>query len=430
MDLRTLAHKASHVLIGNLGLQAIGLTALLVFTHNLSLVNFGIIALGQSIVAVISALCSSANWQLFVKFIGASNGKITSSQNDIINLCRWLDVSANCLALILAIVVIFPIWYFSGFANDQIAALAIILLALPFHSTGLPTGYFRWKERHLSLPAFQASGTILRLIGGIGTAIAGGGLLEFSIIYSASSIISCLMPYAMCVRLLRREQYTARPYHITLPALLLAPEIIYFFKWTSLTHIAIAVSRNINVVLVGFCCSASDAGLLRAAIQACSFFGTLSEPLYQASYPRLVILAKEFQLETIWKLSTRTAILLSPLLACTLVITFLWGDLLLGTIFGEPYAKSKYIFIILLFSQSLSTMGALLYPSLQSLGYNAKLTKIVTLSIFVQLSSLVILSHYYDAHGAAFASCIYSIVLNLSMTMALRDAIMKARKKC
>ncbi|MBI3244040.1 MAG: oligosaccharide flippase family protein [Chloroflexi bacterium] len=386
--------------------------------------NYGALGIVISSVALVGQLLSFRLWETVIKYFTKylmvnDEGRALA----ILKLCLFIDFSMS--AIIFAVISLAAGWLAALVVKRPDGADLIRLQA--FHALVLVSmsvwmALLRVFDRFKFISAYNVVSAIALFALSVIMLALGGGVAGMIIAATLTNLGQTLILTFLAGRELksrfRRHWFTAD---------LRSLREDWHDIWVMLFSMNIDTLRkiamnNADLVVLGWFTTPAQAGVYRLAKQLASYFGRLTNPVYDTLFPEVAKLYTTEGPARVRAMVTRLTRGIAIGLAGSFIGAYLFSGWLVPVIFGSEYIPAIPLFYIILLTNILAIM--LWAPSvLLSAGRAKQLTAINTISSLVMLTLLLVLTWRWGSVGTAIALVSFHVTW-LSLTYpATRKAL-------
>jgi O-antigen/teichoic acid export membrane protein len=326
---------------------------------------------------------------------------------------RWATLVVVCLCGLLVVFSALGIWLFRDrFSDLQQATFFFGLLLTPLIALGNLRGAALQGLRrvvlgqlpeHILRPGLLA----LLVLAAIGMSASGVTAAQAMGLHVAAAGIAFMVGAWFL--------YRSRP-----DPLRLAPEPVYeprtWFMATwplALTAGMQQINKNTSIIMLGFFLAADDVGIYRVAVQGAMLvvFGQQAVAMFVSPYyARLHAKGDMVQLQRLVTVSARLAFFT----ALPLVLVFLlWGDAVIGLLFGIDYTRAAMPLTILAIGQLINAMFGHVGLLLNMTGHERDTTRGMAIAAGFNVILNLVLIPWWGINGAALAMALTLVIWNL-----------------
>ena len=407
------------LLWANIVSATISFASIALVTRILTIEQYGIFVIIQAFVLIVSQLVSFRSWEPLIKFgadaIEANNDNLLTN---LIRVSFYVDILSAVAGWLLSLLVAYvlfeiEIWNQSTFYNVAIYSFVVL-----FNISGFSVGILRLKSK-FNLLAFQQ--VLVQII----------KLILISICWmkqlSLTAIIVCWMISELCgqLYLLIFGCRELKEKNIGLIGAVRKIEELkeyYTFLIANYFNATIrAVSREIDVIIIGYFVGKSEAGLYKLAVQMASIVGKITEPLYVILLPMFSKLRAAKEFTRINDLLIKLVVFICIGFVFIYIIAWVWGEELIRVVFPDEYANSYEILMVYLIAIGLIGPLQCIIPLMQAFGKAVSCLKIQAQATIAYILFMIPLCYFYAAVGAAAAYVIYPLAWIVLVRGHLKD---------
>lgn len=407
---------------GSVGLNvanvSLGLAVAVVLARVLGPKNYGIYTYVYALVSLLAVPAQFGLPTLVVR--ETAKAEVKQEWGLMRGLWRWAGSVAAALALMLAVVAGVFAWYFSGhFSALQLKTFVWGLALIPLIALGTLRGAALQGLRSVvqgQLPEQVVRPALLILMVLVIGFFAGGKIKADEAMALHALAAGC--GFAIGAWLLWREQpsqVAARP-----------PPVYELRRWLASTlPLALlagtqVITNQTDVVMLGIFASAQDVGVYRVAAQGATLVSLAFAALGIAAMPHLARLYTKGDMCRFQRLATVSAGA-ALLVALPILLAFLlFGDTILGTVFGARYVNGGKVLSILASAYFVNVGFGMVGRLLNMAGYEHDTAKGVGVAAVCNVVLNVILIPLYGMTGAAAATAISMLVWNIVLWRMVR----------
>ncbi len=367
------------LMVGSKALAAIlGLASLIIAANSISIMALGVIFFLHSYHLFFAQLATFQAWQTIIRF-----GMDDVKHDDVKSLSRLiqfgykLDVVSAIIAFLGAlacykIVVIFGETFPNLFGresadtdvNASFAMVALYCSLLLVRHRGASIGVFRLFDRFDVLAWHGVVMTGVRFIGVVIAALLGAGMEGFLLAWFIGSLVDYLALPLLAARELSKRNLL-KPVLQAKASILNPRKGVWPFVWKANVDSTLAASNvHLPVLLVMSVFGPIWVSVYRTAEEIAKLLSEGFKLLDQVIYPELAKMVSAGEVEQIWRLVMRAAVILLAFgLAASLFIWFFFGTAL-SAVLSADYMEAAPLASLLVPAAALLGMAAPLYPVL------------------------------------------------------------------
>jgi O-antigen/teichoic acid export membrane protein/phosphatidylglycerophosphate synthase len=367
------------LMVGSKALAAVlGLASLIIAAKSISITALGVIFFLHSYHLFFAQLATFQAWQTIIRF-----GMDDVKNNDVNSLSRLiqfgykLDVLSAIVAFIGALLCykivlifgdIFPNLLRREAGESDVSAsfgmVALYCSLLLIRHRGASIGVFRLFDRFDVLAWHGVVMTGVRFIGVVIAALLGAGMEGFLLAWFVGSLVDYLSLPILAARELSKRNLL-KPV-LQAKASIRSPRIgVWPFVWKANVDSTLAASNvHLPVLLVMFVFGPIWVSVYRTAEEIAKLLSEGFKLLDQVIYPELAKMVSVGEVEKIWRLVMRAAIILLGVGLLASLFIWLFFGTALGAVLSEEYMEAAPLASLLVPAAALLGMAAPLYPVL------------------------------------------------------------------
>ena len=408
-----------------------GVAAIMVFAatalmaRSLGPAEFGMVVLMHTYAMLIRALLDFGTVDAIVRFgVPAHDASDNHTLGKLIKVCRRIDKQASITAALLALLVA-P---FAGPAMGMDAKHVMLLMAystiLLTPGAGSAAGILRLYDRFDILGRQMTIAPTLRFIG-IAIAWWLDASIEIFVVIWGAAYVSENAYLLWQAKHKYRKQINQALIGVNLKGTSLNDfDGLRHFLWVTYWQSNLdLLPKHITTLLVGYFLGPAEAGLMRLAREIAS---TLSRPSLLIRNVVLLDLTRAWHQAnaTFDVVAYRTAILGGMFGLAFVLISYFFGEYLLGGLLGSQFIAAKGVLTLMLLAATLDLAAAPLLSGLYAMGHALKTLRITMVSTVMHLVMFVLLTRQFGLIGAGIAASCAA-----ALTLAGMLALMRANKR-
>jgi len=366
------------LMVGSKSMAAIlGLGSLSIAAKVISPIELGTIIFLHAYMLFFSEIATFQSWQSIIRF-GTDDVKENNAKqlSGLLNFGLKLDALGALIAYILSMIVFAVFAKIAGNFPDRFAKwaavdiptlrnyVAIYCVLVLFRQRGVSIGIFRLFDK-FNVLAFQ--GLIMpttRFIGVLIAASLGAGFKGFILAWFLGSFVAYIFLPTMAAFELKSRRLLG-PVFKAGTSLRFPREGIWAFAIKSNIDSTLAAANvHLPVLLVMGVFGSAWVAVYRIAEEAAKLLSEAFKLLDQVIYPELAKMVSLGQAAQIWKLVTRTAVMLLGFGLVMAIFVNFSGPSLLTVIFSSEYLQAAPLASLLVLAAALTGIAAPLYPVL------------------------------------------------------------------
>ena len=396
--------------------SAANVIEMIVLARVLGVELFGLLTIVIAYVKIVSSLVDFRVWESVVKYVGEFLEKKESEHAlSMIKFSYMVDAAAGLLAFGVCLLL-------AGVANDVfiksqdgfdlvlIFSLTLIVASVNTTSEAL----FRVFDRFKTIVFVQSTKAVFKLGSVLAALYLGYGIRGVLIAYVAVSFFEFVLTQIVVNRVLRdKGLHTWFSSKVGLISGRMR-EISWFLLNTSFNATLTIVNEGkVAVLILGYFFGSGAAGLYKIARAVIKVVNRITDPLYEAIFPKLVSFSTSKlydRFAEILKFSART---LLKLIIPVLIVVLLLAEQLIGLIFGDQYVAASNTMRVLAVAVLFAGGTFWLTPLLLSIGRPGLRTAVSTFKVFAYVGLLLVLVPRYSYLGAGVAYLVVEFVHSL-----------------
>lgn len=405
---------------GAAAVMAFGATALM--ARSLGPAEFGLVVLIHTYVMLIRALLDFGTVDAIVRY-----GTVAHDADDkhalakLIKVCRRIDKQASVFAALLALLVAPFVGPAMGMDNKHVMLLIAYSTILLTPGAGSAAGLLRLNDRFDILGRQMTIAPSMRFIG-VAVAWAVGAPLEIFVAIWGAAYITENVYLLWQAKHKYRKQINQALVGVDLNGASINDfgglrHFVWVTYWQSNLDL---LPKHLTTLLVGYFLGPAEAGLLRLAREIAS---TLSRP---SLLIRNVVL---LDLTRAWHqgsgnfdvVAYRTAIFGGMFGLTFVLMSYFFGEYLLGALLGSQFIAAKSVLTLMLLAATLDLATSPLLSGLYAMGYATKTLRITMLSTALYLLMFVLLTSQYGLIGAGVAAAAGASLTLVGMILLIRS---------
>ena len=422
-------HNPMHRVLGNFwilirgrgaaAIMAFGATALM--ARALGPVEFGLVILMHTFVLLIRALLDFGSMDAIVRYgVPAHDASDHYALGKLIKVCRRIDYQASITSAILALLVAPFAGPVMGLDAQHVMLLMAYSLVLLTTSTGTATGILRLYDHFDILGRQMTIAPTIRFIGAATAWSIGAPIQVFVGIWASAYAIENFYMIWQANQKYKAEIKIALKGLSIKDASLGDFSGLRHFLWVTYWQSNLDIlPKHITTLLVGYLLGPAEAGLIRLAREIASML----------AMPALLIRQVVFiDLTRSWHQASdafdivayRTAFLGGTLGLFFVLISYFFGEYLLGGLLGTEFVAAKGVLTLMLLAATFDLAASPLLSAIYAMGQALKALRIHMLSTAIYLVLFVVLTLHLGLIGAGIAACCSSVIMLSGMLAQLK----------
>ncbi len=385
----------------------------IILARVLGLELFGLLTLVVAYVRIINSLLDFRVLESVVKYVGEFIEKNESDHAlSMIKFSYIVDALTGIIAFLVAILL-------ADLANDMfikspdgselvlIFSFSLILATVNSTSGALFLVFNKFK----TIVFVKLLGSIFKLGSVLAALYLGYGIKGVLFAYVAVSLFNFILNQIVVHRILKERGLDS---WLWAKVGLLSDrmrEIVWFLVNTSFNAtLTIANEGKIAVLILGYFFGTGAAGIYRVARSVIKVVGRITDPLYEAIFPKLVSLSTlnlYGKLVEMIKFSVKS---LFKFIIPVLIIVFLFTEQLIVLIFGEQYVTAANTMRVLAIAVLFTGATFWLTPLLLAIGRPGLRTAVSTVKVLMYVALLLLLVPQYSYLGAGITYLVVEFV--------------------
>jgi len=402
-----LKRNYTYLLTANIIASLIGIISLVITTHVLTVTNFGLLMLIQSYVMIVGQFVSFKTWQPIIKYgIDLLNESDLAGFTSLIQTSFKIDVVTAFIGFLLALGLAWPVFTVMDWDKGSFDILLIYCFTILLNFSGPGMGILRIFDRFDLIAMQQISFQSVRCICLVFCWIADLGFN--AIIYSW--VIPEILAYFFLMSLgfyeLHRQNINLL---IPVPIFSKQKEFFSFLIANNFDSSIRAVSRNIDVLLIGFFAGQAQAGIYRLAIQLSSVITRFTDPIYHLLLPIFTEHISKGEKTKLKEKMKKITLLSTSIFFAGYIIILLVGHPFINFVFGPEYSSVYKIMCIYLIALGIAISGITIVPFMHAMGLPKACLKVQSKSTILYCIVLLPLTYSLETTGAAIAYIFYNL---------------------
>ncbi len=393
--------------------SAANVLEMIILARVLGLELFGLLTLVIAYVKIVNSLLDFRIWESVVKYVGEfMEKKETDHVLSMIKFSYIVDFITGLVAFVTCILL-------AGFANevfikspdgfDLILIFSFSLVVGTVNSTS--EALFRVFDRFKAIVFVQSAKAAFKLGSVLAALYLGYGIRGVLVAYVVVSFFEFVLTQIVVNRMLKDRGLDS--WFFSRVGLLShrMREIMWFLLNTSFNGtLKIANEGNVAVLILGYFFGSGAAGLYKVARSIIKVVGRITDPLYEAIFPKLVSLSTlnlYHRFAEILRFSLKS---LLKLVTPVLVIVLLFTEQIIGLVFGGQYVPASDTMRVLAVAVLFAGGTFWLMPMLLAIGRPGLRTAVSTFKVLFYVVLLLVLVPRYSYLGAGVAYLIVEFI--------------------
>ena len=386
--------------------SAANVVEMIVLARVLGVELFGLLTIVIAYVKIVSSLVDFRVWESVVKYVGEFLEKKEPERAlSMIKFSYMVDAAAGLLAFgvcLLLAGVANEVFIKSQDGFDLVLIFSLTLVVASVNTTS--EALFRVFDRFRTIVFVQSAKAVFKLGSVLGALYLGYGIKGVLAAYVAVSFFEFALTQIVVNRVLRdRGLHNWLSSKVGLISGRMR-EISWFLLNTSFNATLTIVNEGrVAVLILGYFFGSGAAGLYKIARAVIKVVNRITDPLYEAIFPRLVSFSTSNlydRFAEILKFSVRS---LLKLIIPVLIIVLLFAEHLIGLVFGDQYVPASDTMRVLAVAVLFAGGTFWLTPLLLSIGRPGLRTAVSAFKVVVYVGLLLALVPRHSYLGAAVA---------------------------
>ncbi|WP_051279512.1 CDP-alcohol phosphatidyltransferase family protein [Hellea balneolensis] len=394
------------LMMGSKALAVIlGLGSILIATKNLSAAELGIILFLHAYMLFFSEVTAFQSWQSLIRF-----GTDDIKENDAPRLAKLMQFGVKIDAIsavfgfaISVAIFSFIVWLTKAFPDvfsraenfnisdlRNIAALYCILIL--FRQRGVSIGVFRLFDKFHILAIHSLIMPTTRFVGVLIAVITGAGFSGFLLAWFCGSLTAYIFLPLMALFELKQRHMVGLLFRAKSSLRHPRPGLWPFMIKSNIDSTLAASTAHLPALLVMSVFGSAWVAVYRIAEEAAKLLSEGFKLLDQVIYPELAKMVSLGQADKIWRLVTRTAVILLGFGLVIAVLVQIGGPELLSRIFSADYEQAAPLTSLLVLAAALMGIAAPLYPVLYAADHPERAIYARGTGVLVYISAFFIFS--------------------------------------
>ena len=405
---------------GAAAIMAFGATALM--ARSLGPAEFGMVVLMHTYAKLIRALFDFGSMDAIVRYgVPAHDASDNHTLGKLIKVCRRIDKQASIAATLLALIAAPFAGPAMGMDSMHVMLLMAYSLVLLTASIGSATGILRLYNRYDIIGLHLTIGPTIRFFGVIVAWWVSAPIQIFIGIWASAYVTENIY-----ISWQAKHKYHNQIKKMINGISLKESSLNDFnglrnFLWVSYWQSNLdLLPKHITTLLVGHLLGPAEAGLMRLANELSS---ALTKPAQLIRQVVFVDLTRSWnQASNAFNLiAYRTAILGGTVGLLFVLISYYYGDYLLGGLLGNQYIAAKGVLTLMLLATSLDLTSSPLRSALYAMGKEYSALRLHILSTVIYLVMFVFLTPQFGLIGAGLAASSASALTLTGMLLLMHN---------
>ena len=412
-DKKELMKNVSWLFVAKSVPSAANVVEMIILARFLGLELFGLLTLVVAYVKIVSSLFDFRVWESVVKYVGEFTERNESDHAlSMIKFSYLVDLATGLLAFAVCILiadVANDIFIKSPDGLELVLIFSLSLLVATVNATS--EALFRVFDKFKTIVFVKLSKAVFKLSSVLIALYLGYGIRGVLFAYVAVSLFEFLLTQIVVNRMLRDEGLGS---WFSSKIRLLSHrmrEITWFLLNTSFNAtLTIANEGKIAVLILGYFFTTEAAGLYKVARAVIKVIARITDPLYEAIFPKLVSLSTLNLYERLVEIVKFSVKSLLKFIAPVLMIILLFTEQFIGLIFGYQYVPASNTMRILAIGVLFTGSTFWLTPLLLAVGRPGLRTAVSMFKILGYVALLLVLVPRYSYMGAGITYLVVEFV--------------------
>ncbi len=385
----------------------------IILARVLGLELFGLLTLVLAYVRIVNSLLDFRVWESVVKYVGEFIEKNESDHAlSMIKFSYIVDALTGLIAFLVSILlanIANDIFIKSPDGFELIFIFSFSLIIATVNSTS--GALFRVFNKFKTIAFLKLLGSIFKLGSVLIALYFGYGIKGVLFAYVVASFFDFLLSQIVVHKILKERGLDS---WLWARVGLLSDrmrEIAWFLVNTSFNAtLTIANEGKVAVLILGYFFDSGAAGIYRVARSVIKVIGRVTDPLYEAIFPKLVSLSTLNLYGRLVEMIKFSVGSLLKFIVPILIITLLFTEQLIGLIFGEQYLTAANTMRILAVAALFTGLTFWLTPLLLAIGRPGLRTAVSTFKILAYVALLLVLVPKYSYLGAGITYLVVEFI--------------------
>ena len=418
-----LLRSASHVLVGNVTAALLNLFAYSLFARQLSLSEFGQLAITLTYCSFFSELLNFQSWPSLIR--GSACGADRAQIHALFRLALQVDILCGLAATLLSWSLLPILAPTIGLSDGVIHAAQLYCFALLFNINNVSIATLRSAGRFHILSACRVAGAALRVLAAIATWLMSGHLEQALVALLVVDLTARIIVAALGIAYALAFDYLPRSAHFFLFVRWHASDFWRFSLATNGQSTVRFLSREVDLLIVSAFLGPAAAGLFKAMKHIGLLIGQAVEPLYQVVYPEFVRLVSDRRMTEFAQLFRYMTALASTAAVVVWIVTTSFAGSILSVYGGSKFVEAAPALKIYMLGACLSAASIAISPALMALGLAHHLLGRYALAAATYLVGLPILCANFGLEGAAVGYVAMLLLWCVLGGLALRAQLLR-----
>ena len=366
---RRIFKNSAMLTAGKVYTALVGLIYLALATRALGAHDFGVLILIHAYAVAVRDFITLKTSQCVVRY-GALclDNNAREDFQKLIKFTMLLDLGfcvAGTVAGMLAVSVVGPRF---GVTPELVPVATIYCFMILFNFKATSLGLLRLFDRFDLVALMLMVVPTIRLAGACAAYFFYQHISAFLLFWFLAGAVQCLVTVWFGWREFRRQGFS-KDMDLGLRHLTRPHKGIWSFIWTSHIHRTLHVSTvHIATLIVGFLSGPVGAGFFKIAQECATVLIKPAQLFNETVYPEMAKIAVNRNFPRLWNVITHSALIAGAIAAVILLVVFLFGQPLLGLLFGAEFISAYGVLVLLMIAAAVTMTTFALDPALYSIG--------------------------------------------------------------
>ncbi|SKC30949.1 Inner membrane protein YghQ [Photobacterium piscicola] len=397
------------VVVSNSVIGLSTLTVLSLIARNISIEEFGMLAISQSFIFTINGLLNFQTWQTIVKYFDKVYGEY--ERYSLYRISFSIDIITALLSIIVFILLLPALEYFYPEVSNyhKLFYLNAFILICTIEGTSL--GYFRVNGDFSIIAFVDIFISFFKVILCYFLIFNNLYLDSIVLVFIFSALLRTLMLNILffmkvgfnaiygIIKSKRRQEVVA------------LKGALSFSVYTSLTASFDVVFKQADTLIIGVLFGSSSAAMIKVLKSISSIFLQVISPLYVVVAPRVgAIQDDKVALNNVLIKSVK---ILLPSLLLLYGIIFVFKELIIYRTFGENYVEYSNYLMLYLVPIIISGVFTVIHPIFNICGFHKENLLLIVFSVLLYFSGIYFIKDTYGFIGILFMLILHSLLIVL-----------------
>lgn len=409
--LRRIFSNAAVLFGGNMTASIIGAGALAINARALGPVDFGVLAVVQSVVLICERVSGFDTWQPFVRSMRAVEGRVSEGGFSWAARRTFaFDAGSAVLATIVALTAVLAFGALIGVSQDVVPFAAAYAATLIVRFPGLPTGLLRFERKFAWQAKLQVAESLLRL--GVAALLfhQDASLPMYLLAMTCIAVIHQAGLWSLAFHAWQRSDRLPRNLARAAPVHGMAEEFAKYSVGNWVHSTSNVLRQNADVILLGAFGFGASVGQYAVAQRISGLIARAADAARLSAFPE--INDRLAGVRSVSMAATIRRMLLPAALVLVLPTAAVWllGREVVVLVLGDAYAPAHVPLVMLTFAQSIYLAGFAVGPLVQLLVSPIALLRLTLPALIASLLAAVVLIPDYGILGAGASQIIFNVI--------------------